>query len=174
MEGTVISGRTAKKEQQSVMKDVMKLFNDRHVSPVFLKSILMYTVSVNLAMLSMYHVTHMNGNKFHNLIVLGIGLSCGNLLSGMVIRVLNIQDWIGYIISLGVVIVCSVSSTFELPDWLVYFIFFAQVFSVGMCLNLQYIIFGTRMNPLLVATSLELCFCFANVIASTVPILAAK
>mmetsp|Transcript_8570 Transcript_8570/g.14458 ORF Transcript_8570/g.14458 Transcript_8570/m.14458 type:complete len:96 (-) Transcript_8570:118-405(-) len=47
-----------------------------------------------------------------------------------------------------------------------------QVFSVGMCINLQYIIFGARMNPMLMATSLEMCFCFANIVASTSPIFA--
>jgi len=107
------------------MRDVKRLFNDKHLSPLFFKSLIMYTVSVNLAMLSMYHVTHMNGNKFHNLIVLGVGLGLGNVLSGIIIQVLKIRDWIGFIIALVVIIFCSVASSFQLPDWLVYLTFFS-------------------------------------------------
>ena len=39
----------------------------------------------------------------------------------------------------------------------------------GMCFNLQYIIIGTRLNPMLLGTSLEMCFCFANLVAAVQP-----
>lgn len=46
---------------------------------------------------------------------------------------------------------------------------FLQVFSVGTCLNLQYIIVCTRINPQILGISLELCFCVGNIIASGSP-----
>ena len=85
VDGTVISGISTKQNKQSITQDMKKLFLDKHVAPVFFKSILMYTVSINLSMLSMFHVTHMGGNIFHNLIIIGIGYGGGMVLSGMIL-----------------------------------------------------------------------------------------
>jgi len=41
--------------------------------------------------------------------------------------------------------------------------------SVGAGMNLQFIIISCRINPALLATSLELCFCFGSIVASTAP-----
>ena len=174
MDGTFISETTNVRANPSVLKDLKKLLSDRHISPVFFKSLLMFTVSVNLAILTQYNVTHMEGNKFHNLMVVGLGLASGMVMSGVILQLFKIRDWVGYIVGLVFIIVLNMLQLLELPLWLMYTFFFIQVFSVGVCLNLQYIIYGTRMNPLLVATSLEICFCFANIIASTVPIIVSK
>mmetsp|Transcript_12808 Transcript_12808/g.21677 ORF Transcript_12808/g.21677 Transcript_12808/m.21677 type:complete len:104 (-) Transcript_12808:235-546(-) len=41
-----------------------------------------------------------------------------------------------------------------------------------MCVNLQYMICGSRLDPSLLGVCLEICFCFANVVAASSPILA--
>ena len=44
----------------------------------------------------------------------------------------------------------------------------------GACMNLQFIILGTRMDPRNIAVGLEIAFCIGSLIASTSPVLAAK
>ena len=60
----------------------------------------------------------------------------------------------------------------SLPNSVAYILFLLRMVGVGMCLNLMYIIIGTRLNPMLLGTSLELCFCLANLVAAIQPILA--
>ena len=42
----------------------------------------------------------------------------------------------------------------------------------GACMNLQFIILGTRMDPRYIAIGLEIAFCTGSLIASTSPLLA--
>mgnify|MGYP000976174631 CR=1 FL=1 len=49
--------------------------------------------------------------------------------------------------------------------------YFATCVTSGSIDSLTYIIFGNYMNPIYLATGLELAYCLASIIASTAPII---
>ena len=139
----------------------------------------MFTVSLNLLFISLFQVRYIKGNKFMIAIIIGLANSSGNLLSGLIIRYYT--DFKVYVTSLFIVIISvnlrTSTTLYELVDpknqqIIEIGLFFVQIFCIGACVNLQYVIFGTRMKPSLIFASSELCFCTANLIASTAPIVA--
>jgi len=67
------------------------------------------------------------------------------ILSGVIVSKLKIPDWVVYILDLTAVFACSLILD-QHPE-LSLQLFFIQAFAVGGCLNLQFLIFGSRINP---------------------------
>ena len=113
----------------------------------------------------------MKGDKFLLAIILGLSFGSGGIFSGLAIR--WVYDYQLYCFSLLMILFVNVSRRYvdnlAYPELYELVLLFLQMFSIGSCINLQIIIFGTRMKPHMIATCSEICFCVASFIASTTP-----
>ena len=73
---------------QSAITDLKTLFRDRSISPIFIKSLILFAVSVNIFYLSVFKASQLQGNRFLVLVIFGTFYGSGVVTSGLVLKVM--------------------------------------------------------------------------------------
>lgn len=135
---------------------------------------ILFTCSISSVYFSSFVIAQMQGDKFTIIVIFGVGFCLGMIVGALLLSKKVFDDYVCYILA-QYLIFTSILIPFvidKLPETAIYVLFFFRMIGCGICINLQYIIIGTRLNPLLLGTSLEICFCFANLMASIQPVVA--
>ena len=135
---------------------------------------ILLTCSISSTYFAFFVLAQMQGDKFTIMMINGVGYCFGMIFGAYLLSKKILEDYVCYMFAHSLIFI-SIILTFlidDLPESLICVLFFLRMIGCGICINLQYIIIGTRLNPLLLGTSLEICFCFANLIASIQPIVA--
>ena len=125
---------------QSAKKDLQTLFFNNN--QVFLKSLILFTVSINIFFLTVFNAAQLHGNKLFFIVIFGCSFGTGIAVSQVLIKYM--QDIYAYLLALGIILVITLiqyvdSSSFS-KSYVVYSLFAIQVFANGICSNLNYII----------------------------------
>ena len=162
---------TAKKKNLKGL--LAQLFTDPEVCGIFYKLLITFISTYCNFYLTLFMMVRFQGNVFINLQIFGVSFTFGIMASGLIMRWVSDQ----YVYTMGafvIMLVNSYKSSVESIDnqMMIYSLFTLHSISIGLMLNSGIIILSTRTMPHLVSISLELCFCFANLMAAFTPILA--
>jgi hypothetical protein len=106
-------------------------------------------------------------------ILFGIGLSSGISMSRYFLKYFKDNSiFVGALFIILIVNGVQIVPNNRIDRQMMLVIAFIQAFSIGILTNLQLLILSSRIQPHLMASSLEICFCFANSIAAFTPLLA--
>ena len=109
----------------------------------------MFISAVNLSYLTVNSLTKLPGKITFIYMVQGSACVLGMICSNLVLYVM--RDYNAYRVSMGLIMTSNILQNL-IPNPkenvnLVYSLIFVQVFSIGVCLNLNYMIIATRLNP---------------------------
>ena len=87
------------------------------------------------------------------------------------------KDYYVYIVGLTLILIATISNEYlrikgNMEPSILYTLVLTRFIGIGILMNQQLMILSSRMLPHLISSSLEICFCFANLCAGFTPILA--
>jgi hypothetical protein len=120
-------------------------------------------------LLALYNSSAVQGNLFILGILFGAVEVLGTVLGERIIQML--PDWIGCILSITCILIASILLKIPgIDQTSIYIIFLIQIFFCGAANNVIYLIQESRtVNPKLLAISLEVNLCFANLVSFISP-----
>lgn len=135
----------------------------------------MFVVTFCSFYLAIFMLNNSPGSLNVNFITLGIGLASGMILSGQLYSYL--KDYNIFILGLCFIVTATILNEYlldndELPPLVMYALVFTRFLGIGILMNSQLMILSSRMYPHLISSSLEICFCFANLCAGFTPMFA--
>ena len=142
------------------------LIMDNKESPIYYRLVILMICIVNIGYNTMFSITHVLGNKFYVSQLMSLLQSSGNIVSPILLRFFN--DINSYKLCVGMIfIIVNISKHLIITPYGKQFLFFAQCIISGSIDNCTYIIYGNWMNPVYLATGLELAYCVASILAAT-------
>jgi len=135
----------------------------------------MFVVTFCCFYLAVFMLNNSPGSLNINFITLGIGMASGMIFSAQLDAYM--KDYYVYILGLCLIFTATILNEYllnndEMPPVVMYALVFTRFIGVGMLMNSQLMILSSRMYPHLISSSLEICFCFANLCAGFTPIFA--
>jgi hypothetical protein len=126
----------------------------------------------NIYFLAIFNSSQVQGNIFTIGILFGLSEALGIMFGERVIQLM--PDWVGYIFSTSVIVICSIIVKIPgLDQSVVYVVFLIQVLFVGISFNIAYMMQESKThNPALKAISLELNMSFGNCFTFFCPLVA--
>mmetsp|Transcript_8570 Transcript_8570/g.14457 ORF Transcript_8570/g.14457 Transcript_8570/m.14457 type:complete len:131 (-) Transcript_8570:448-840(-) len=99
--------RVTSTQERGILPDLRSILGGQ-ISPVFYRSLIMFTCSVNLSYMSTFYAMRLQGDKFLILMVLGSAYSSGMMLSGVILSALKVRDTHAYMGALTMIIISNV------------------------------------------------------------------
>ena len=161
--------------QNNIKENIRTLFLDGQICGTFYKSLIMFVVTFCSFYLAVFMLNNAPGSLNLNFVALGIAIASGILLSAQLNAYM--KDYHVYILGLCTMFIATIVNEYllnndELSPAVMHALVFARFAGVGVLMNSQLMVLSSRMYPHLISSSLEICFCFANLCAGFTPIFA--
>lgn len=161
--------------QTNFKENLGTLFLNGDICGIFYKSLIMFVVTFCLFYLSVFMLNNSPGSLNFNFISLGIGIAFGMIISAQLDSCL--KDYNVYIFGLCFILAATILNEYllnnaKMSPLVIYALVLTRFIGVGILMNSQLMILSSRMYPHLISSSLEICFCFANLCAGCTPIFA--
>lgn len=153
----------------SIFREFKLLYQNQYNRSIHNKLKFMFCCVYPIYLLALYNSSAVQGDLFVLGILFGSVEVLGTVVGERIIQML--PDWLGAILSITCILVSSV--LLKIPgigQTAIYLIFLVQIFFCGAANNVVYLIQESRtINPKILAISLEVNLCFANLASFLAP-----